>query len=429
MLARRRSRCLLVVCACLVACVATGCRAFSGAVYQVPAVHVTKLRMVTTNIGWAVGYTGPVPEVPSSYVLRTTDAGQTWHRVSTQVNPERATFFLGRDDAWVLHWGGSPRYGVLDFTTNGGQTWSSEGVPGYVGGPTEIDFISAEQGWIVFCNNQVAQVLRTSDGGKTWLSVGPLSQLSCPFGTGNSDAHGAEPVRFVSSEVGWAVVDSPPGQQGPLPGCRLPLSETQLLQTTDGGFSWHAVSLPLAGPHFGQLWAFGTSVVLEGELPAKVCDMAKNGSANVGSLRMSVPRDKPCPKPPPPPPVESTIAGLPITSGPCATCGFTLVSQDSGKTWHGITGVPPTSAVFLDARFGWLVAVSPAIYSSADGGLDWTRVGSLPWVGNIESVTSPTVAWALGRDTSGSQCASALWMTSDGGSTWVMTNPHFSIVT
>jgi hypothetical protein len=388
---------------------------------------VTKLRMVTTNIGWAVGYTGSVSEFPSSYVLRTTDAGETWHRVSTEVHASRDTsFFLGSDDAWVLHTGDAPAYGVLDFTTDAGQTWSSEPVPGYRGGSTEIDFISAEQGWIVFCNNQVAQVLRTSDGGKPWLSVGPFSQLSCPFGTGNSDARGVEPVRFVSSEVGWAVVSNPPGQKEPLSACGL--RGTQLLQTTDGGFSWHTLALPVVG-QIGQWWAFGTSVVLAGELPAKVCAMAKDASASVGSLRMSVPTDKPCPNPPPPPPVASTIAGLPIASGPCATCGFTLVSQDSGKTWHGITGVPPGSAVFLDARFGWLVALSPAIYSSADGGLDWTRAGSLPWVGNIVSVTSRTAAWALGLDTSGARCTSALWMTSDGGSTWMMTNPHFSIVT
>ena len=408
--------------ACLIALIAVGCQILSGRAYQAPAVTVFKLQMVSANTGWAVGFTGPVPEFPSSYVLRTMDAGQTWHRVSTQVKPERATFFLGRNDAWVLHWGSTLGQGILDFTTNAGQTWASKPVPGYRGGPTEIDFINAQQGWIAFCNNKGAQLLRTSDGGGNWLSVGPITRLGCPLSTGGSTDH----IRFVSPEVGWAVADNPPGQEEPVPNCHLP--EMQLLQTTDGGFSWHAVPLPIVGVNFAQLWASGTRVVLDGEFPARICAVAEQASAATASaLPRPVPPDKPCPKPPAPPRVESTIAGLPIISGPCAKCGFVLSSQNSGRTWHVVTGPSPTSAVFFDARFGWFVAFRPAIYSTEDGGLDWTRVGLLPWVGAIVSVTSATTAWALGRNTGGGDCTPALWATRDGGRAWSMTNPNFSV--
>ncbi len=67
---------------------------------------------------------------------------------------------------------------------------------------------------------------------------------------------------------------------------------------------------------------------------------------------------------------------------------FSLYSTvDGGATWnaHPSPGFPVEDAFFLDALRGWAVSGSPemglgseVLYSTADGGRSWTRVGALP---------------------------------------------------
>ncbi|MHB8264211.1 MAG: WD40/YVTN/BNR-like repeat-containing protein [Acidimicrobiales bacterium] len=96
----------------------------------------------------------------------------------------------------------------IDESTDGGHTWKavytdSNGIWGF-------DFLSTTTGWVV----GTASLARTTDAGASWQDVGE------PTG------HPLILVNFVSSSVGFGLT-----------------TIGQLVQSTDGGASWHASTL------------------------------------------------------------------------------------------------------------------------------------------------------------------------------------------
>jgi photosystem II stability/assembly factor-like uncharacterized protein len=60
----------------------------------------------------------------------------------------------------------------LDITTDGGRTWRA-GQPGAsLSGVTEVDFVSASDGWALV----KGRLLRTTDGGASWLTPTPSAR-------------------------------------------------------------------------------------------------------------------------------------------------------------------------------------------------------------------------------------------------------------
>lgn len=109
------------------------------------------------NIAWSIvdfSYS-------SDYHLQfTTDGGQSWTTVFPEDDPNArygAFFFLNYREGWV------GRAGTLLHTTDAGQTWERLTSP-LNEGPHMLVFLSPQLGWI----EGGGRVYRTKDGGRTW---------------------------------------------------------------------------------------------------------------------------------------------------------------------------------------------------------------------------------------------------------------------
>jgi photosystem II stability/assembly factor-like uncharacterized protein len=163
---------------------------------------------------------------PRSYLLQTSNGGETWTRVevaSEDVDVELARVrFADGEHGWVFG-----EMGALYATADGGRTWARRRVPTrhLLLGATLLD---AQQGWLVGAG---ATALQTTDGGATWragqllgLPAQPLTQTSAQTPAQSR----ATPVRlnavsFADARRGWAV-----GAGG------------VVLATADGGRTWRA---------------------------------------------------------------------------------------------------------------------------------------------------------------------------------------------
>jgi photosystem II stability/assembly factor-like uncharacterized protein len=156
---------------------------------------------------------------PRTYLLRTTDGGQSWKQVNVIGKDVDArlvrALFTGEGRGWAFG-----EAGVLYTTHDGGESWERQRVPTrhlLLGGW----FLNNEQGWLVGAG---ATLLQTADGGQTWRAGELIGFVPA---SGNSlDA--AARVRFtaasfVNSKRGWAV-----GAEG------------RVFSTRDGGRTWGA---------------------------------------------------------------------------------------------------------------------------------------------------------------------------------------------
>jgi photosystem II stability/assembly factor-like uncharacterized protein len=175
---------------------------------------------------------------PRTYLMNTTNGGQTWRRVNVTARDVDArlvrALFTGEGRAWAFG-----EAGVLYTTRDGGGSWVRQRVPTrhlLLGGA----FLNSEEGWLVGAG---ATLLQTSDGGETWRTgaiQGSTAQVRFTA------------VSFVDRLRGWAV-----GSQG------------RVFVTTDGGRRWHAqasnVTADLYDVKFldaAEGWAAGAEGVL-----------------------------------------------------------------------------------------------------------------------------------------------------------------------
>ena len=178
---------------------------------------------------------------PVSYLLKTSDGGETWTRVEVtsvaDVDLKLAGVrFADREHGWVFG-----EMGALFATADGGATWVRQRVPTrrlLLG----ASFLDARTGWLVGAG---ATVLRTEDGGATWRegsvadSLQPYALRAAEKALERDEAHPTSSTRpgrptlvgylsvrvnavsFADARRGWAV-----GSGG------------LVLATTDGGRSW-----------------------------------------------------------------------------------------------------------------------------------------------------------------------------------------------
>ncbi len=133
----------------------------------------------------------------SSELLKTTDAGESWSKITTPNYRNYSTFWLNDQVGFIGQRGTSGIY----KTTDGGTTWNALTLP--VGGTNgiwyDIYFQDANTGYACGTSNAL---IKTTDGGATW------SVLTTPFSSGNTlySMHGFGPNTFmiVGSASRWA---------------------------------------------------------------------------------------------------------------------------------------------------------------------------------------------------------------------------------
>lgn len=173
---------------------------------------------VTPTSGWAITL--------KRDLLHTTDGGATWHTQRTagtvqarseayqkeeitQPEPLDRLFFVNEKTGWA--WGGGqrgPGYfqpGILLRTSDGGQSWQTLGFP-FGNNLVALQFADAERGWTC---EQKGPCYRSDDGGRSWKQLKTRGDLS------------VNGLHFSNRDHGWVVSNS-----------------GYALRTSDGGATW-----------------------------------------------------------------------------------------------------------------------------------------------------------------------------------------------
>jgi photosystem II stability/assembly factor-like uncharacterized protein len=289
--------------------------------------------------------------------------------------------FTDRLHGWVAAYNCATVAVHLYRTSDGGRSWQSLGTPtdhSCGGGPTFLSFIDDGHGWMepVSPNGPAGALLGTSDGGRTWkqLASGPPGQTRPPA------LPCLAPIRFVSRSTGWMAR----------------CGNGRVFSTQDGGRRWRSATIRVhngADARFDLPWFDGGAGVV---------------AATIGSR------------------------------GPTANAGTRAVafsvSRDGGQDWSAtavreIASCPLTPyftalwpASVVDGRVWWIVAgrSKPLVQVTTDGGRRWRMVvahglPSRPCSVTSVSAASANVAWVVAR---GRGYSSGLFQTSDGGRTW-----------
>ncbi|HMK92546.1 MAG TPA: YCF48-related protein, partial [Thermoleophilia bacterium] len=149
---------------------------------------------------WAVGCSWNADvSAWDGLVWRSTDAGATWDRSTTGSDgPLGACSFPDSTHGWT-----ADADGVIDVTTDGGQTWLQQALTTSDVQLCSVDFVSDSRGW---CTTVDGRLWATTNGGKDWDV-----QYRRP--------EGMQGCEFIDARHGWLAADG-------------------IFATADGGHSW-----------------------------------------------------------------------------------------------------------------------------------------------------------------------------------------------
>ena len=324
--------------------------------------------------------------------------------------------------------------------------------------PVSVTFVSASRGWLLgsstCAGSSCAAILRTTDGGRTWVRIpAPATRIApdAPAGTGVSE------LRFATSLDGWAF--------GP-----------DLWATHDGGATWNREALPGAGTGTEVMAleaAAGTVHVAFYASGAEDIAIA-SGSVAAGALRLESTSVQIGAGPVPQTQIvlhgtsgwlvqvdRAVVGGARLANGawdawqpPCldtagpawlaassvsnlaAACDMGVwstplgvhlfTSTDGGATFSqqalavpitGLAGIAAAPAVPTVVAAGSLVGGGAALVATFDGGRTWSRVATLAGTSSFSELgfTTSDQGVVIARTADG---ASHLVMTRDGGRTW-----------
>jgi len=316
--------------------------------------------------------------------------------------------------------------GYLLRTVDGGTTWMNTTPPGVtcIGYSTNLSMLDVNTVWVLVPNADffTGKLYRTTDGGLTWTS------FDVPFGGKN--------IQFLDASTGLALADR---------GAGMGSDSVEMFQTSDGGATWLSVfnndpnrpdssgSLPLGGIKNGMTfldantgWVTGTRLV-DGEVYLFV---THDGGASWSQQSIPLPAGYESYQYMPQAPVFFGKDGfLPLVINLSSTTDFTFyTTHDGGTTWTGDpknakSVVTPGSYAFADALHGWCWDGWTNLYSTTDGAQTWAGMptglnlsGQLSQIEFVPGTASQFNGFALTSvDDAGH---SQLYKTTDNGISW-----------
>lgn len=277
-------------------------------------------------------------------------------------------------------------------TTDGGQTWRTDSVPGAAG----LDFravhaLDARRAWLMSSGDAdkgQARIYRTTDAGTHWSLVYSTTQKGVFL----------DAIAFWDAQHGIAISDPVDGH-------------FFVVTTNDGGTSWTRIPparLPATLPNEAAFAASGSCLTVSGETNVWI----GTGGGTAGRVYHSADRGR-----------TWTVAETPIHAGSASSGVFSVafrdgrrgiavggdyqmvrgglpnvaISEDGGRTWRSAKGPLPVgylSAVSFVPGSSNVVAVGLAGTAfSGDGGESWLMVDSVAY----NSVRfDGTAGWAAG---------------------------------
>ena len=294
---------------------------------------------VNERVAWASG--------SGATVLRTTDGGATWKKLSvtTETLDFRDIDAIDPQTAYVLSIGKGAASRIYK-TTDAGATWTMQ----FKSDDQKV-FLDAMSFWdanhgIVFGDSVDGQlyILTTENGGRTWTRVPPAS---LPPALENEGA-------FAASGTNIALFGKTHAWIGTGAGARA-----RVLRTMDRGRSWQVADTPLAAGPFTGIFSIAFRD-------------AKHGVVAGGDYRKE----------------QEAVDNLAVTS-------------DGGVTWKlvkGLSGFRSVVAYVPGAKTPALVAVGPSGGDySLDDGQTWSRIEG-PGFDTFSFIPHRPTGWAAGAN-------------------------------
>jgi photosystem II stability/assembly factor-like uncharacterized protein len=311
--------------------------------------------------------------------------------------------------------------GYVLRTVDGGSTWLNASPPGIgsIGLSANLSVLNTNHVWVLVPGPDFfsGSLYRTVDGGTSW------SSNTVPFG-------GAY-LQFLDENHGFALADR---------GAAAGSEAVELFQTSDGGATWISVfhndpglagfsdSLPLAGIKNGMTFSDARTGWVTGSIPVDgeiYLYGTHNGGVSWSQQSLPLPAGYQAYQYLAQAPVFFGKDGfLPLTVDRSGTTDLTFyTSHDGGLSWTGNPAnsnqvIKPGLPAFVDAQHIWSWDGGSHLYASTDGAQTWqaaqTALNLSGSLARLEFVPGFT-GWALTRlDEAGH---SQLYRSSD-GTTW-----------
>jgi photosystem II stability/assembly factor-like uncharacterized protein len=329
-------------------------------------------------------------------------------------------------------WGvASNNGGSIVRTVDGGTTWvnvTPDNLAG-IGYSTTLFGLNINTAWVLIANPDffTGRLYRTSDGGLTWTA------FDAPFGGGF--------IQFLDTNTGRAMADRGAGAGS---------QSVEMFQTSDGGATWLSVfnndptrpdssnSLPLSGIKNGMTfldtdtgWATGTRPV-DGEVFLYI---TQDGGIDWKMQIIALPAGYEGYQYMPQAPVFIGNDGfLPLMIFlPNTTVLAFFTSHDGGITWSGDPKNPnqtvlPGHYAFADAHNGWSWDGGNNLYLTNDGAQTWNSVptnldlsGRMSQMEFVPGAEGGFTGWVLTSQDNAGQ--TQLYKTIDNGTTWTQVIP------
>ena len=374
-------------------------------------------------------------------IYRTTDGGENWIRQSCDIpdtlydtiNSLEDVFFINKDTGIVVGcytWGDNSANdkALILRTTNGGETWSVNIIE-TVWDLLDVAFFNADVGIAV---GWMGTVLRTSDGGISWVSIDPIftnwfegisikdDSTAFIYGSygdiiysvdkgqnwrrvqqsGTENYDGVNSMHFANDSIGACV-----GNAG------------VITRTTDGGMSWfrqsHGETSDLVASAFVDRntgWIVGSykQILRTTDGGSNWIDQHVDEFGFSTAIAISG---------------RDTLIELDDFGVSC--------SYDHGNTWSDRNVISSRwlqKLAFLSPSVCLAVGDSGAIYRTLDAGQNWSQqVSPTSYALRAVSSVDSNTAVAVGGSPGCWGCASIIIRTTDKGSTWntVYGSPYF----
>ncbi len=316
-------------------------------------------------------------------------------------------------------------------TQDGGYTWVDVSPP-LSGTATKVTafFQGTENAWVLYTNAddeplaEAPSVWMTTDGGSTWGAGAPLplSGMEEFFAPGN--------FAFSDASRGWLLIHI---------GAGMSHDYSEIFATQNGGTSWTRIADPTS-PDVGGLMSLPNTALAfasdtwgwatkdnQAILPGGYFEQTTDGGASWEDVF-----------PPAPSELDWYADGITCRSEaplfPASQTGYLLftcrdfvhdtppqtffyATADGSQTWrYTPLPAPARQLIFLNPNEGW--AFGRKIFRTADGGQTWTLVKQVNWDGQFSFVDAQH-GWAVARN--GNEIA--LVVTANGGATWQIIEP------
>jgi photosystem II stability/assembly factor-like uncharacterized protein len=382
----------------------------------------------TPTIESATGTPVPIPPTPTAIP---TAANTPLPTISGAPAISPALVHIAFQDAnsgWGIDGNGS---GSILRTIDGGKTWVNVTPPGLtgIGYSTGLSVLDVSTAWVLVPNADffTGKLYHTSDGGLTWSSV------DVPFGGGS--------MQFIDANTGRVLADRGAGAGS---------QSVEMFQSSDGGATWLSVfnndptrpdssgSLPLSGIKNGMTFLDANTGWVTGSRPMDgdvYLFTTADGGIDWAQQSIPLPAGYESYQFMPQAPVFIGNDGfLPLMIYRSNNPDFIFyTTHDGGKTWSGDPAnasqiVPPGQYALADALHGWCWDGGAKLYFTTDGAQTWSSIatsldlsGSLSKLVFVPRTAGSYTGWALtGPDDTG---ATHLFQTIDNGATWTALIP------